>query len=76
MAPPKGLIAFAQLELCQPYKRQLQLVIGLSALITVIGILAGNRLLVNRLVYFPRLLPFSSCKHVIQRVIYHFCSTV
>ena len=40
MAPPKGLIAFDQLELCQPYKRQLQLVIGLSALITVIGILA------------------------------------
>ncbi|HII38042.1 MAG TPA: hypothetical protein HA354_06050 [Candidatus Poseidoniaceae archaeon] len=40
MAPPKGLIGFSELELCQPYKRQLQVVIGLSTLIGVVGILA------------------------------------
>jgi len=39
MAPPKGLIGFSQLELCQPHQRQLQLVIGLATLITTIGIL-------------------------------------
>ena len=38
MEPPKGLVKFDQLELCQPYRRQLQIVTSISVIITILGL--------------------------------------
>ena len=51
MASPKGLITFDKLDLCLPYKRQLQIIISVSSTITIIGIMltlfAGFSILIS-----------------------------
>lgn len=38
MEPPKGLIRFRELQLSQPYKRQLRLIFVVSSIITLLGV--------------------------------------
>ena len=38
MEPPKGLIRFQELQLSQPYKRQLRLIFVVSSIITLLGV--------------------------------------
>ena len=51
MAVPKGLITFDKLDLCLPYRRQLQIVITASSAITIIGLMltlfAGFSILIS-----------------------------
>ena len=51
MAVPKGLITFDKLELCLPYKRQLQIIIAVSSAIATIGLMltlfAGFSILIS-----------------------------
>ena len=51
MAIPKGLITFDKLELCLPYKRQLQIIIAISSATTIIGLMltifAGFNILIS-----------------------------
>jgi hypothetical protein len=51
MAVPKGLITFDKLDLCLPYKRQLQIIIAVSSATTIIGLIltlfAGFSILIS-----------------------------
>jgi hypothetical protein len=51
MAVPKGLITFDKLDLCLPYKRQLQIIIAASSVIVIIGLMltlfAGFSILIS-----------------------------
>ena len=51
MAVPKGLITFDKLDLCLPYKRQLQISIAVSSTIVIIGLMltlfAGFSILIS-----------------------------
>lgn len=62
MAVPKGLITFDKLDLCLPYKRQLQITIAVSSAITIIGFMltlfAGFSILISLICLFLSVIIF------------------